>query len=78
MCHYSGYLHETNYSKISLSNDGRYLFSGCKEKNGVIWVTDYPYNKEPMFTVSNHTYRKNVEFGSSDWCADPTCLKVSY
>lgn len=76
---YSGHKNETAYSKISISNDGRYLFSGCIEQKGVIWLTDFPYEENPMFTISdtNDSLDTNIEFSNSDWCADSACFKVS-
>lgn len=73
ICKYSGHRHETPYSKISLSNDGRYLFSGCTETAGVIWSTDFPFKEKPIFEVSEPLKELSV----SDWCADSNSLKVS-
>lgn len=75
---YSGFKSGTSLSKLSINNDGRYLFSGCKYKSGVIWVTDFPYVEKPMFEMSNYLTNSKKELSTSDWCADPTCLKVSY
>lgn len=75
---YSGHQHETGYSKISISNDGRYLFSGCFNSNGLIWCTDFPYNEKPMLKMSYLPgLISHKELSCSDWCADPTRLKVS-
>ncbi|CAI6376892.1 unnamed protein product [Macrosiphum euphorbiae] len=77
ICQYSGHLNETGFSKISISHDGRYLFSSCKENNGVIWLTDFPYNENPMFKIdkTDETFPK-LELRASDWCADPTSTKL--
>ncbi|XP_050527322.1 denticleless protein homolog B isoform X2 [Daktulosphaira vitifoliae] len=76
---YSGHKNETAYSKISISNDGRYLFSGCIEQKGVIWLTDFPYEENPMFNIGliNDSLDTNIEFSNSDWCADSGCLKFA-
>lgn len=76
LCEYSGHVHETSYSKISISNDGRYLFSGCTVNTGVLWLTEPPYNNNPVFTVTNNTPFNPKELSGSDWCADSS-LKVS-
>lgn len=76
ICQYSGHLTETAYSKISISNDGRYLFSGCLINSGVLWFTGFPYNEKPMFTMAKKS--GNIkELSASDWCMDSNCLKVS-
>lgn len=77
---FSGHRPETFYSKISLSHDGRYLFTGCLYNSGVIWFTGFPYYEEPVFAISNATkvtgfYVK--ELSNSDWCLDSSSLKVS-
>lgn len=75
---YSGHIHETNYSKISITNDGHFLFSGCMSYRAVIWQTGYPYIEHPIFRLNYEVedYKK-VELSTSDWCADPSSLKVS-
>jgi len=49
------------------------------ENNGVIWLTDFPYNENPMFKIdkTDEKFRK-LELRGSDWCADPTSTKVSF
>lgn len=78
LCEYSGHCHETGYSKISISNDGRYLFSGCMDNTGVIWLTDFPYVNKPVFKMLNKKPDSRKELSTSDWCADPAYPKVSY
>lgn len=75
---YSGHFHETAYSKISISNDGRYLFSGCVKHTGVIYSTGLPHIEEPVFVMSNKLPYFAKELSTSDWCADPFSLKVSF
>lgn len=79
ICEYSGHSHETPYSKISISHDGRYLFTGCMRNMGIIWLTDFPYNKNPMFEIKHKYNQINYpnELSTSDWCADPTSLKLA-
>lgn len=74
---YSGHHHETPYSKISMTNDGRYLFTGCVSRTGVMWLTDLPYNEKPIYEIINNSDDLIHELSISDWCADPTCMKVS-
>uniref|UniRef100_A0A2S2QAU7 Protein lethal enticleless n=1 Tax=Sipha flava TaxID=143950 RepID=A0A2S2QAU7_9HEMI len=76
LCQYSGYSYETNYSKISISNDGRYLFSGCNYNSGVIWNTDFPHTEKPVINMITKDPIKK-ELSSSDWCADPACMKLA-
>lgn len=77
---YSGHTHGNVYSKISISNDGRYLFSGCTKNKGAIWITDLPFQEKPTFQVSMNEIdlldHDRKEFNCSDWCADSS-LKVS-
>lgn len=77
MCQYSGHYNRNSYSKISISNNGRYLFSGCMNHGGVIWLTDFPYIEEPIFKMSYNILDFKKELYTSDWCADPSYLKVS-
>lgn len=45
---------------------------------GVIWLTDFPYNENPMFRVEEIEYKDyKREMSTSDWCADSTSTKVS-
>ncbi|XP_008188066.2 protein lethal(2)denticleless isoform X1 [Acyrthosiphon pisum] len=77
ICQYSGHSHETGYSKISISHDGRYLFSGCMENIGIIWLTDFPYNENPMFKIDKIDEKcSKIELSASDWCADLTSTKL--
>ncbi|KAL4135193.1 hypothetical protein QTP88_006833 [Uroleucon formosanum] len=77
ICQYSGHIHETGYSKISISHDGRYLFTGCMDNAGVIWLTDFPYNENPMFRLEEIEYKDyKREMSTSDWCADSTSTKL--
>jgi len=79
ICQYSGHSHETGYSKISISHDDRYLFSGCIKNVGIIWLTDFPYNENPMFEIEKFEGEVfDTELSTSDWCADPTSTKVSF
>lgn len=78
MCRYKGNHHETCYSKISISYDGRYLFSGCTKYAGVMWLTDLPCITKPVFKMMQNTEGDHHELSASDWCADPSSLKVSY
>lgn len=77
ICQFSGHFNETKHSKISISNDGHYLFSGCCKKTGVIWNTDFPCNEEPMLKLTTKDPEIH-ELSCSDWCADQTCMKVCY
>jgi len=70
-------LPETYYSRISISNDGRYLFSGCLYNSGVVWSTDSPYNEKPMFIMERGPETIHEELSASDWCLDSNYLKVS-
>ncbi|XP_026818722.1 denticleless protein homolog B [Rhopalosiphum maidis] len=76
ICIYSGHLHETTYSKISISHDGRYLFSGCMNNMGLIWSTDFPYKEKPMFEIKSSCSFSKKELSASDWCADPASTKL--
>lgn len=71
---YSGHFHETPYSKISMSNDGRYLFTGCMKRTGLVWLTDFPFIQKPSYKINSDDFK--TELSSSDWCADSTCIKV--
>lgn len=45
---------------------------------GVIWLTDFPYNENPMFRLEEIEYKDyKREMSTSDWCADSTSTKVS-
>ncbi|VVC34555.1 Hypothetical protein CINCED_3A012480 [Cinara cedri] len=76
---YSGHCQETSFSKISISHDGRYIFSGCTNNTGVIWTTELPHIEKPIF-ILNKKLRDpfsvldllHQELSVSDWCADPT------
>ncbi|CAI6372891.1 unnamed protein product [Macrosiphum euphorbiae] len=77
ICEYFGHLNKTWFSKISISHDGRYLFSGCWENGGIIWLTDFPYNKNPMFKINKFDNKfHEMELSASDWCADSTSIKL--
>lgn len=60
-----------------MSNDGRYLFTGCVNRTGVMWLTDYPYIENPVYEIMNNSDDLKNELSTSDWCADPTSMKVS-
>lgn len=77
MCQYSGHLHETVYSKICISHDGRYLFSGCMTHGGVIWLLNLPYIEQPVLCTKYSMLNFKRELSCSDWCADSNSLKVS-
>lgn len=77
ICQYSGHIHETSFSKISISNDGHYLFSGCIQNTGVMWLTDFPFTENPCFSFNNNLSIVRKELSTSDWCADSSSLKVS-
>lgn len=77
-CQYSGHELVTKYSKISISNNGRYLFTGCKKNGGFLWSTKSKkpqYVNKPMLKMAECF--STVDINSSDWCIDPKCLKVS-
>lgn len=78
LAQYSGHKHETVFSKISISKDGHYLFSGCTAHRGVIWQTGFPYIELPIFKMLYTTpdFKKD-ELSTSDWCGDTSELKVS-
>lgn len=48
------------------------------DNTGVIWLTDFPYVNKPAFKMLNNDPNSKKELSTSDWCADPACLKVSY
>jgi len=50
------------------------------ENIGVIWMTDFPYNENPMFKIKHNCDKKcsKKELSTSDWCADSTSIKVSF
>ncbi|XP_025200533.1 denticleless protein homolog B [Melanaphis sacchari] len=75
ICTYFGHCHETGYSKISISHDGRYLFSGCMDYIGMIYLTDFPYDDHPMFQINCSNSFLKKELSASDWCADLTSIK---
>lgn len=76
ICEFSGHNHETTYSKISISPDGQYLFSGCMSNNGLLWNTGLPYQSRPMFKLKSNRLHNKSEMSSSDWCLDPRSLKL--
>ncbi|CAI6353483.1 unnamed protein product [Macrosiphum euphorbiae] len=77
ICKYYGHLNRTWFSKISISHDGRYLFSGCRENGGYIWLTDFPYNINPMFKINKYDKKfHKMDLKASDWCADSTSTKL--
>lgn len=77
MCQYSGHYIRNSYSKISISNDGRYIFSGCMYNGGVMWLTEFPFIEQPIFKMSSDILDFKKELNNSDWCADPSYFKVS-
>lgn len=78
ICEFSGHAHETSYSKISISPDGQYLFSGCMNNSGLLWKTDFPYQSTPMFKIKSNRLFTKLEMSSSDWCLDSRSPKVSF
>ncbi|VVC46100.1 WD40/YVTN repeat-like-containing domain,WD40-repeat-containing domain,WD40 repeat [Cinara cedri] len=74
---YTGRHLNSMYSKISISHDGKYIFSGCSQNSGVIWTTKLPHIKEPIFELNRkvkykptYSYVFDQELGVSDWCSD--------
>ncbi|XP_027844129.2 denticleless protein homolog B isoform X1 [Aphis gossypii] len=76
ICEFSGHAHETSYSKISISPDGKYLFSGCMNNSGLLWKTDFPYQSTPMFKIKSNRLFTKLEMSSSDWCLDSRSPKL--
>lgn len=75
---YSGHKSRTAFPKISINHDGRYLFAGCMRNGGLLWCTDYPFNDKPILKMGFTKARYIQEQGISDWCADPSNIKVGH
>lgn len=79
ICQFTSDSVRNNYkSKISISNDGQYLFSGSPNSAGIIWNTDLPNTGEPLLNLMLNIPTKSTEMTVSDWCADKWCMKVSF
>lgn len=43
---------------------------------GVLWSTDFPYIEKPILKTSFTNIKYRRELCMSDWCADPSNIKV--
>lgn len=73
---YDGHKYSSPFVKISISYDGQYLLSGSGCEPGVIWSTNNPYIKYPVFISRTLEGYISSPYMCSAWCIDPSIVSI--